>query len=61
MFLQTVIILAKQCLPDELSDFVAFHLGLHWMPKWLFTGIQATKGIEKDFNRKACQNFDVFN
>ena len=26
--------------PDEMPPYVAFHLGLHCLPKYLFTGIQ---------------------
>ena len=30
--------------PDKMPSYVAFHLGLHCLPKYLFTGIQNVKG-----------------
>ena len=30
--------------PDEMPPFVAFHLGLHCLPKYLFTDVQNEKG-----------------
>ena len=32
--------------PDEMPPYAAFHLGLHCLPKYLFTGIQTEKGNE---------------
>ena len=32
--------------PDEMPPYAAFHLGLHCLPKYLFTGIQTEKGKE---------------
>ena len=29
--------LSKQCSPDEMLHFAAFHLGLHCLPKYLFS------------------------
>ena len=31
--------------PYVMRHFVAFHLGLHCLPKYIFVGIQATKGL----------------
>ena len=28
-----------------MPPYVTFHLGLHWLPKYLFTGFQNEKGI----------------
>ena len=36
--------LANSIDPDEMQLFVAFHLGSHCLPKYLFTGILPTKG-----------------
>ena len=30
--------------PNEMPTYVAFHLGLHCLPKYVFTGIQTEKG-----------------
>ena len=30
--------------PDEMPHYVAFHLGLHCLPKYLLAGIQNEKG-----------------
>ena len=30
--------------PDEMCPYAAFHLGLHCLPKYLFTSIQNEKG-----------------
>ena len=38
--LKIVLILANSEDPDEMPHYVAFHLGLHCLPKYLFTGIQ---------------------
>ena len=37
MSLKIVFILANSVDPDEMPRYVAFHLGLHWLPKNLFT------------------------
>ena len=39
-----VLILANSADPDEMQHDVAFHLGLHCLPKYLFRGFQYTKG-----------------
>ena len=36
-------ILANSADTDEMQPKVAFHLGLHFLPKYLFTGIQNEK------------------
>ena len=38
-------ILANSVDPDEMLHKVAFHLGLHCLPKYLFSGIQIEKGL----------------
>ena len=30
--------------PDEMQHHAAFHLGLHWLQKYLFRGLQYRKG-----------------
>ena len=42
--LKIVFILANSNGPDEMPPYVAFHLGLHCLPKHLFTGIKNEKG-----------------
>ena len=37
-------ILANRAGPDEMPHYVAFHLGLHCLPKYLFIDIQNEKG-----------------
>ena len=38
--------LSKKCVdPDEMPHYVAFHLDLHILPKYLFRGFQNTKDI----------------
>ena len=39
MFLKIGFILAISADPDEMPPFAAFYLGLHYLPKYLFTGI----------------------
>ena len=39
-----VSIFANSADPDEMQHFAAFHLGLHCLPKYLFTGMQNEKG-----------------
>ena len=36
-------IIANSAETDEMPHYVAFHLGLHCLPKYLFTGIQNEK------------------
>ena len=38
------IFFANSANPDEISYSVAFHLGLHCLPKYLFVGILNEKG-----------------
>ena len=40
MSLKLVFILANSADPDEILHNATFHLGLHCLPKYLFTGIQ---------------------
>ena len=42
--LKIIFILANSKDPDEMQLHAAFHLGLHCLPKYLFTGIQDEKG-----------------
>ena len=42
--LTIVFILAKSAGPDEMLHFAAFHLGLHYLPKYPFRGFRYTKG-----------------
>ena len=39
-----LIILANSAGSDEMPHFVAFHLGLNFMPKYSFRGFKKTKG-----------------
>ena len=39
MFLAIVFNLAKSVEPDKIWHYAAFHLGLHCLPKYLFSGI----------------------
>ena len=41
--LKIAFILAKSVGPDEMPRFVAFHLGLHCLPKYPFRCFQYTK------------------
>ena len=43
MSLKIVFILTNSADPDEMP-YAAFHLGLHFLPKYLFNGIQNVKG-----------------
>ena len=45
-------ILANSADPDEILPYVSFHLGLHCLPKYLFTNIQNEKVKKKFFLRK---------
>ena len=42
--LKIVLILANNADPDEMPPNAAFHLGLHRLPKYMFTSIQNEKG-----------------
>ena len=42
--LNVVLILANSADPDEMQHYAAFHLGLHGLPNYLFSGFQFTKG-----------------
>ena len=44
IFQKIVFILANSADPDEMPHDAAFHMGLHSLPKCLFTGIQNEKG-----------------
>ena len=44
MSLKIVFILVNSADPDEMPPYVAFHLGLHCLPKYLFTSYQNEKG-----------------
>ena len=44
MCLKMGFILANNVDPDEMLPYVAFHLGLYSLPKYLFTSIQNEKG-----------------
>ena len=46
------LLLANSADPDEKPHFVAFHLSLHCLPKYLFTGSQCTRGL------KVCSFYD---
>ena len=45
--------------PDEIPPYVAFHLGLHCLPKYLFTGIQDSKGSILYSILKPFEVFDI--
>ena len=40
---RVVLILANSADPDQMQHYAAFHLGLHCLPKYLFSGFQYTK------------------
>ena len=42
--LKIVFILSNIADPDEMLPYAAFHLGLHCLPKYIFTGTQNVKG-----------------
>ena len=42
--LKGVSILANSVDPDEMQHYAAFHLGLHSLPEYPFSGFQYTKG-----------------
>ena len=43
MSLKIVFIFTNSADPDQMPPYVSFHLGLHFLPKYLFTGIQNEK------------------
>ena len=44
LFLEIVFIQENSADPDEMQFYVAFHMGLHCLPKNLLMGIQNEKG-----------------
>ena len=42
--LKIVLVLANSADPDEMQHDAAFHLGLHCLPNYPFTGLHDTKG-----------------
>ena len=44
MSLKVALILANSADPDEMQHYVAFHLGLYCLLKYMFRGFQYTKG-----------------
>ena len=40
MSLKIVFILSNRAYPDKMPPYAAFYLGIHCLPKYLFTGIQ---------------------
>ena len=42
--MKIVLILANSADPDEMQHDAAFHLGLHYLPKYPFSGFQYTQG-----------------
>ena len=42
---------------DEMPHYAAFHLGLHYLPKYLFTVIQNEKGL-KVYNHMKCTRYE---
>ena len=42
--LNIVFIIANSADPDEMQQYVAFHLGLHCLPNYPFNGFQNRKG-----------------
>ena len=44
MSLKIVLNLANSADPDEMSPYVAFHLGFHCLPKYLYTIMQYERG-----------------
>ena len=45
LIMRYLFILANSAEHDEMSPYAAFHLGLHCLPKYIFTGIQHEKGL----------------
>ena len=45
MSLKVILILANMTDPDEMQHYAAFHLGLHYLPKYQFRGFEYTKGL----------------
>ena len=46
LFPKIVFNFANSADPDEMPTYAAYHLGLHCLPKYLFTGIQNEKGYD---------------
>ena len=44
-FFEDQFCLSKQCSPDEMLHYAAFHLGLLCLPKYLFRGFMVHKGF----------------
>ena len=44
LFLKIVFILANSADPGEMPPYVAFHLGFHCLPKYLYINIQNENG-----------------
>ena len=42
--LKIILVIANSADPDEMQHYAAFHLGLLFLPKYLFRGFQYTKG-----------------
>ena len=42
--IKIVVILVNSADSDKLPPYAAFHLGIHCLPKYLFTGIQNENG-----------------
>ena len=43
-FQKIIFVLANSADPDEMQHYAAFHLCLHCLPKYLFTGFWSSKG-----------------
>ena len=43
---KVVFIITNSVDPDEMQHYAAFHQCLHCLPKYLFSGLQYTKGYE---------------
>ena len=42
---QKIVLTSAKCVdPDEMQHYAAFHLGLHFLQKYMFRGFQNTKG-----------------
>ena len=42
--LKSVLVITNSVETDEMQHYVAFHMGLHCLPKYLFRGFQYSKG-----------------
>ena len=53
--MKIIFILAKSAGPDEMQHIMAFHLGLHCLPKYPLKGFQYTKGKRSfSYFKKSC-------